>query len=351
MANVADTDSKSMEIAPDREMMVEVRGLRKYFPVREGLLRRQVGEVRAVDGVDFSIPTGTTFGLVGESGSGKTTLARAILRLIEPTDGTVRIDGTDVTALSRSAMRDFRPNMQIVFQDPTSSLNPRKSVQEIVATPLKLHDVGSKRERLERVEELLDIVDLPREFMYKHPTALSGGQKQRVGIARAIALNPKFVVLDEPTSALDVSVQARIMELFEDLQHELDLTYLFISHDLSVVKNVSDWIGVMYLGRLVEVGPVDRVFDDPKHPYTRALLSAIHTVTEEDRAMVPEFVRLEGDIPDPREKPTGCAFRSRCPHEFGPCADREPRFYEFEGNHYARCILHDDRHNPEGPPW
>lgn len=351
MANAADTASASIEIAPDREKMVEVRGLRKYFPVREGLLRRQVGEVRAVDGVNFAIPTGTTFGLVGESGSGKTTLARAILRLIEPTTGTVRIDGTDVMALSRSALRDFRPNMQIVFQDPTSSLNPRKSIQEIVATPLKLHDVGSKRERLERVEELLDIVDLPREFMYKHPTALSGGQKQRVGIARAIALNPKFVVLDEPTSALDVSVQARIMELFEKLQDELDLTYLFISHDLSVVKNVSDWIGVMYLGRLVEVGPVDRVFDDPKHPYTRALLSAIHTVIEEDRAMVPEFIQLEGDIPDPREKPTGCAFRSRCPHEFGPCADREPRFYEFEANHYARCILHDDRHNPEGPPW
>lgn len=344
-------DEQKLEIAPDREQMVRVSGLTKYFPIHEGLLRRQVAEVRAVDGVSFSIPKGGTLGLVGESGSGKTTLARSMLRLIEPTAGTVEIAGTDVTALSDQELKRFRRNMQIVFQDPTSSLNPRKSVKALLSAPLEIHDFGSAKERLERVAELLETVDLPREFMYKHPTALSGGQKQRVGIARALALNPQFVVLDEPTSALDVSVQARIIDLFDDLQHEFDLTYLFISHDLSVVKNVSDWIGVMYLGRLVEVGDVESVFRNPAHPYTRALLSAIHTVTDEDRRMMPRTVELEGEIPDPRDKPTGCAFRSRCPEEFDPCADAEPGLYEIDDDHLARCYLHDTDHAPEGPPW
>lgn len=340
-----------MDIAPDREQMVRVDQFKKYFSIHEGVLQRKVAEVRAVDGVSFSIPKGDTFGLVGESGSGKTTLARSMLRLIEPTSGSVEIDGQDVTALSDKELKRFRRNMQIVFQDPTSSLNPRKSVKQILEAPLKIHERGTATERLTQIEELLDTVDLPRDFMYKHPNALSGGQKQRVGIARALALNPKFVVLDEPTSALDVSVQARIIHLFENLQEEFDLTYLFISHDLSVVKNVSDWIGVMYLGRLVEVGRVDSVFTNPQHPYTRALLSAIHTVTEEDRRMKPQTDELEGEIPDPRNKPTGCSFRSRCPEEFGHCDSAEPELYHVDDGHYSRCFLHDSEHAPDGPTW
>jgi oligopeptide transport system ATP-binding protein len=216
---------------------------------------------------------------------------------------------------------------------------------------MQIHDIGSEAERNERAEELLEIVGLPREYLHRYPTALSGGQKQRVGIARAVAVNPDFVVLDEPTSALDVSVQARIVNLFEDLQERFDLTYLFITHDLSLVKNIADWIGVMYLGRLVEVGPTEQVFRNPQHPYTRGLLSAIPTINEADERLKPEHITLEGEIPDPREKPSGCSFRSRCPYEFSACSRSEPDFYEVGETHYSRCILHDTEHEPEGPPW
>ncbi|MGM0592668.1 MAG: ABC transporter ATP-binding protein [Halobacteriota archaeon] len=314
----------------------------KHFPIYEGIVRRQVAAVRAVDDVSFTVPRGKTYGLVGESGSGKTTLGRSILRITDPTEGTVEVDGTDVTRLGGPELKSFRRDMQMVFQDPASSLNPRKTVKQIIETPMKIHDIGSAGERTRRVEELLEMVDLPREFMYKYPGALSGGQKQRVGIARAVAVNPKLIVLDEPTSALDVSVQARVIEILNDLQERFDLTYIFISHDLSLIKNVSDRIGVLYLGRLVETGDVDAVFQDPQHPYTKALLSAIPTVTDEDRAYKPPELTLEGEIPDPREKPSGCAFRSRCPEAFEACAGDEPGMYRTDRSQCSRCYLHDE---------
>ncbi|WP_435181297.1 ABC transporter ATP-binding protein [Halorussus sp. AFM4] len=342
---------KTLELEPQAESTVRAIDVKKHFPVKEGLLGGKTGEVRAVDGVSFSIPKGETFGLVGESGSGKTTLGKTLLHLHEPTGGTVEVAGQRLDELSKRQLREFRQHMQIVFQDPTSSLNPRKRVHQIITEPMRIHDIGTEDERLERAEELLEIVGLPEEYLYRSPTALSGGQKQRVGIARAVAVNPDFVVLDEPTSALDVSVQARIVNLFEDLQERFDLTYLFITHDLSLVKNIADWIGVMYLGRLVEVGPTQQVFRDPQHPYTRALLSAIPTINEADERFKPEKIVLEGEVPDPREKPSGCAFRSRCPHEFPACAESEPGFYDVGPSHYSRCFLHDDELEPDGPPW
>lgn len=336
-----------IEIFDDEDPAVRVEGLKKHFPIYEGILRRQTDQVRAVDGVSFSIPAGETFGLVGESGSGKTTVGRSLLRITEPTDGRIEIHGQDVLSLDGPDLRRFRRNMQMVFQDPDSSLNPRQSVKQIIESPMKIHDIGDSGERTERVEELLEMVDLPRETMYKYPNALSGGQKQRVGIARAVALNPKLVVLDEPTSALDVSVQAHVIEILEDIQERFGLTYLFISHDLSLVKNVSDRMGVMYLGRLVEAGDVDAVYRNPQHPYTKSLLSAIPTVTEDDRSFKPPELHPEGEVPDPRDKPSGCSFRSRCGFEFNACAASEPSMYRTGQRHCSKCYLHDDRYSSE----
>lgn len=348
------TDSTSEEITQEvhekSDQMVQVEGLKKHFPTYKGLLRKRAGEVRAVDGVSLTIGEGQTFGLVGESGSGKTTMGRTMLRLTEPTAGSVKIDGQDVVDLSEGELKQFRQNMQIVHQDPTSSLNPRHRVKTIIEAPLKIHNYGNAKKRINRIEELLDMVDLPREYMYRYPGQLSGGQKQRVGIARAVALNPKFVVLDEPTSALDVSVQARIVDILQRIQKEYGITYLFITHDLSLLRNVADRIGVMYLGRLVEVGDVQSVFSRPEHPYSRALLSAISTVNKADEQAKPEQQKLDGEIPDPREKPSGCAFRSRCPHAFDACSDEEPSMYEMDDGHVARCYLHDDRYR-EDPDW
>lgn len=347
----SDSFGDGPELAPNAEHAVRAAGVKKHFPVTDGLLGGKTGEVRAVDGVSFSIPRGETFGLVGESGSGKTTLGKTMLHLHEPTAGAVEVAGQRLDKLSSSELRKYRRHMQIVFQDPTSSLNPRKRVRQIITEPMRIHDIGTKDERLDRAEELLDIVGLPGEYLHRYPNALSGGQKQRVGIARAVAVNPDFVVLDEPTSALDVSVQARIVDLFEDLQTQFDLTYLFITHDLSLVRNIADWIGVMYLGQLVEVGPTRSVFRNPQHPYTRALLSAIPTIDEADERIKPGEIILEGEVPDPREKPSGCGFRSRCPHEFPACADREPGFYQVDESHYTRCFLHDEGHTEEAIPW
>lgn len=330
---------------------VRVENLQKHFPIREGFLQRQTGAVRAVDGVSFSIGRGQTFGLVGESGSGKTTCGKAILRLEEPTAGRVRIGDREVTGLAHNEMKAFRRNAQMVYQDPSSSLNPRKRVRDIVTEPMKIHDIGTPDERIQQVTELLDTVGLPRDYMYKYPTALSGGQKQRVVIARALTLSPEFLVLDEPTSALDVSVQAQILDLLDRLQDEYGLTYLFISHDLSVIKNVSDRIGVMYLGRLVEVGEAEEVFQHPLHPYTRALFSAIPTVVPEDEEVKPPEIVLEGEVPDPTDKPSGCAFRTRCGHAFGPCDGVEPSLVETRPDHDVRCYLFEEEHNPGGPDW
>ncbi|WP_247729931.1 ABC transporter ATP-binding protein [Halovivax limisalsi] len=335
------------------DAVLRVEGLKKHFPVTEGIFRREVDQVRAVDGVSFAIPEGETFGLVGESGSGKTTVAKSVLRIEEPTAGTVEVAGESVTDMDKAELRSFRKNMQMVFQDPTSSLNPRKHVGEAIEEPMKVHDVGTAEERTERAKELLETVGLTEEYYYRYPNALSGGQKQRVAIARAVILNPALVVMDEPTSALDVSVQARIVDLFDRIQSEFNITSLFISHDLSLVKNVADRIGVMYLGKIVEMGETEAVFENPQHPYTRALLSAIPTISEADEARKPERIELEGEIPDPREKPTGCSFRTRCQHAFGACSNREPPFYRVEPgtDHVARCLLHDEEHAADAPAW
>jgi oligopeptide transport system ATP-binding protein len=335
-----DTDGTAAD-----DPVVRVEGLKKYFTTQSDLLGRPTEQVRAVDGVDFDIEKGETFGLVGESGSGKTTTGRAVLRIVEPTEGTIEVSGNDVRSMSNKELKRFRKRMQVVFQDPSSSLNPRHRVKDIIRAPMDIHDIGTPAERNSRVRELLDMVDLPaEEFVNKTPTGLSGGQKQRVGIARAVATDPEFVVLDEPTSALDVSVQARIVNILERLQSEFDIAYLFITHNLSLLRNVADNIGVMYLGRLVETGPTEQVFENPQHPYTRALLSAIPATTEEDRQLLPPETVLEGEVPDPREKPTGCAFRSRCPREFAECAEGEPEMYDVGDEHASRCLLHDDRY-------
>lgn len=336
---------------PHEDVLIRVRDLEKHFPIYEGILRRKVAEVRAVDGISFDIPKGQTFGLVGESGSGKTTVGRSMLRIIEPTGGTVEFDGKDLLSLGKADLRAMRRRMQIVFQDPTSSLNPRRRVRDIVAKPLQIHGIGTKEERIHRVEELLDTVGLSTEYLYKYPGSLSGGQKQRVGLARALALHPDFLILDEPTSSLDVSVQARVISLLEDIQEEFDLTYMFITHNLSLIRNIADWVGVMYLGRLVEVGPIESVFHSPQHPYTRGLLSAVSTITDEDERIKPPEMELKGEIPDPRERPTGCGFRTRCPKEFEDCSAREPPMYDVGDRHQARCFLHDADLAPDGPSW
>ncbi|MFP8890521.1 ABC transporter ATP-binding protein [Natrialbaceae archaeon A-CW2] len=330
-------------LGSDQEQMVRVKDLKKHYPISKGLLRRSTSYVRAVDGVSFSIPKGQTLGLIGESGCGKTTTGKALLRITEPTDGQIVVDGQDVTELDGAELKRFRQQMQMVYQDPTSSLNPRRTVGNIISEPMKIHDIGTKDGRIERVSELLDLVGLPAEdFMDRYPTSLSGGQKQRVGIARAICLNPKFVVLDEPTSALDVSVQARIIDLLEEIQKEFDLTYLFISHDLSLVNNFASWIAIMYLGKIVEIGHATDIFQNPSHPYTRALLSEIPTMTESDDRLKPPEIILEGELPDPTEEITGCSFRTRCPEAFDKCKTQEPTLYRVGEDHYTRCLLHDD---------
>jgi len=346
-------DSDPFEYLPtsDDDLM-RVSGLKKHFPIHGGILNREVDRVRAVDGVDFAIPCGKTFGLVGESGCGKTTIGKTLLRLHEPTGGSVWFDGTDVTDLSAKEFKPIKRDMQIVFQDPSSSLNPRRKVKDIVSEPLVVHGWGTGEERRERVDELLDSVGMPVQHKHKHPNQLSGGQKQRVGIARAIALNPQFLVLDEPTSSLDVSVQARIVHLLEELQEEIGLTYLFISHDLSLINNVADIVSVMYLGRIVEMGKTEDIFRNPQHPYTRALLSAIKPLNDRDRELIPDTLLAEGEIPDPRDQPSGCAFRTRCPKAFEPCDGDEPNLYETgDDEHAARCYLLDEEHRPDGPPW
>lgn len=351
--NEADPGQRSaVELDGVESPMVEVRGLKKYFPVTKGILNRKVDEVRAVDDVSFLIPEGQTLGLVGESGCGKTTTGRAILRITEPTAGEISIDGTDITDLSASELRTFRKEVQMIYQDATSSLNPRKTVLDIIAEPMRIHDIGDKSHRVERAEELLDLVNLPpEEFKYRYPNTLSGGQKQRVAIARAISLNPKVLVLDEPTSALDVSVQAQVIDLLKKLQEELNLTYLFITHNLALVRNIADWIGTMYLGKIMEFGPVESIFKRPQNPYTRVLLSAIHTVTEEDERVKPPQIVLDGEIPDPRERRKGCVFSGRCPEAFETCTREPPGLYTVEHNHYARCFLHDENVEHEQPDW
>ncbi len=319
--------------------LLEVNNLRKLFPIRKGFLRRVVGHVHAVDGVTFHVERGETLALVGESGCGKTTTSRCVLRAITPTAGQILFRAADdavldVATLPKSQLRPLRRQMQMIFQDPFSSLNPRRTLLDIVAEPLVANRVGTRSERIERVAELLRLVGLRPEYMRRYPHAFSGGQRQRVGIARALALNPRLVVADEPVSALDVSVQAQILNLMLDLQAKLGLTYLFVAHDLSVVKHVSDRVAVMYVGRIVEMAATEPLFSAPRHPYTEALLSAVPAPDPRLRA---QRIVLEGEVADPAHPPSGCYFHPRCPYAVERCRGESPALEPVEPGHFVAC--------------
>jgi oligopeptide/dipeptide ABC transporter ATP-binding protein len=318
--------------------LVEVTDLRKHFPVRGGVFRRVVGQIKAVDGVSLAVAPAQTLGLVGESGCGKSTLGRTILRLQEPTSGSIRFAGEDITRLTRQQMLPWRQRMQAVFQDPYGSLSPRRTVAQTVREPLDVHRVGTPAERNARVAELLDEVGLSPKAADRYPHEFSGGQRQRVGIARALALNPRFIVADEPVSALDVSVQSQVLNLIVRLQRERGIAFLFISHDLAVIQHVSDWIGVMYLGKLVELAPAAALFRQPLHPYTEALLSAVPQVEAGGR----KRIVLSGDVPSPRNPPAGCPFHTRCPRVMEKCRTLVPvlKSPEGDGSRTVACHLY-----------
>ncbi|QIA26340.1 ABC transporter ATP-binding protein [Thermaerobacter sp. PB12/4term] len=318
--------------------LIEIRGLKKHFPAGGGRLGRPRGWVRAVDGIDLDIFPGETLGLVGESGCGKTTTGRLVLRLLEPTAGSVRFDGTDIFQLRGAALRRLRRDMQIIFQDPFGSLNPRLTVGDIIGEALAVHGIARGRALRERVAELLELVGLAPEHARRYPHEFSGGQRQRIGIARALALNPRFVVCDEPVSALDVSIQSQVINLLEDLQDRFGLTYLFIAHDLSVVRHISDRVGVMYLGKLVELAPVEDLFRRPLHPYTQALLSAV-PLPDPPRQRQRERIVLQGDVPSPANPPAGCRFHTRCPFAEAVCRQEEPALRAVEGGRLVACHL------------
>ena len=316
--------------------LVETIHMKKYFPIKAGLLQREVARVHAVDDVSIQVFEGETLGLVGESGCGKSTFGRTIVRLLEPTDGDVRFQGKSIAKLKTRALRPLRREMQMVFQDPYASLNPRKRVGSIIGTPLKIHGIGDAGERRTRVQELLEVVGLSPEHYNRFPHEFSGGQRQRIGVARALALRPKLIVADEPVSALDVSIQAQMINLLEDLQDEFSLTYVFIAHDLGVVRHVSDRIAVMYLGKLVELSPAEELYQRPIMPYTEALLSAV-PIPDPDLSAQRERIVLEGDVPSPIDPPSGCRFHPRCRYATEICSQVEPPLADYGNGHLAAC--------------
>lgn len=329
---------KELEKKTEQDYILEAKNIKKYFPIKGGVLKRTVGHVKAVDDVSLSIIKGETLGVVGESGSGKSTLGRVILRLMEPTEGHILFENEDISKLSNRQLRPYRRDMQIVFQDPFASLNPKMNVQELIEEPLLVQTSLKKNERREQAINLLQKVGLRPDDRLKYPHEFSGGQRQRISIARALALNPKFVVCDEPVSALDVSIQAQVLNLMADLQDEFDLTYLFIAHDLSVVKHISDRVAVMYLGRIAEIAPKKNLYETPLHPYTEALLSAVPSVDVVNRR---EKIILKGDLPSPSNPPSGCAFRTRCPKAHERCSIDRPDLIHVSEGHYVACHLYD----------
>jgi oligopeptide transport system ATP-binding protein len=318
------------------EPLIDVKHVRKYFPIRKGILQQEVARVHAVDDVSFSVAEGETLGLVGESGCGKSTLGRTIVRLLEPTGGEITFQGQRIEHLKARRLRPLRRQMQMVFQDPYASLNPRKRVGTIISDPMKIHGIGDSKARKARVEELLETVGLSPEHYNRFPHEFSGGQRQRIGIARALALRPKLIVADEPVSALDVSIQAQMLNLLEDIQNEFQLTYIFIAHDLGVVRHVSDRIAVMYLGKLVELSPAEELYERPIMPYTEALLSAV-PIPDPDLAAARERIVLEGDVPSPINPPSGCRFHPRCRYATQVCQEIEPPLVDYGNGHLAAC--------------
>ncbi|MFT9596542.1 ABC transporter ATP-binding protein [Mesobacillus sp.] len=319
------------------EVLLKVDGLKKYFPITGGILGKQTGAVKAVDDISFWVNKGETLGLVGESGCGKSTTGRMLMRLIDPTEGQVVFEGKDLVTLSDNDMRKARKDMQMVFQDPFASLNPRHTVEKILEEPLIVHGIGNKKERKQMVKEMLEVVGLSSYHAKRYPHQFSGGQRQRIGIARALMTRPKLIIADEPVSALDVSIQSQVLNLLEDLQKEFQLTYIFIAHDLGVVRHISDRVGVMYLGRLVEITEADKLYGKPLHPYTRALLSAV-PIPDPDVKRDQEL--LTGDIPSPANPPQGCAFHTRCKECMDICKTDRPVLKEIEPGHFAACHLY-----------
>jgi peptide/nickel transport system ATP-binding protein len=332
------TERAEPEPTTSETPLIRLRGLRKLFPITRGILfQKRIGNVHAVDGVDLEVNKGETFGLVGETGCGKSTLARVVMRLYDASEGSIEFDGEDITAAKGGRLRELRREMQMIFQDPYASLNPRKTVGAIIGAPFRLHRTVPRGKIKDEVQQLMELVGLNPEHYNRFPHEFSGGQRQRIGVARALALRPKLILCDEPVSALDVSIQAQVLNLLEDLQEEFNLTYLFIAHDLSVVKHVSDRVAVMYLGKIVEMASGDTLYRNPKHPYTGALLSAV-PIPDPDLAAAKKRIILEGDVPSPIDPPSGCRFHPRCPNaQFPKCSEEDPELTPHHRGQIAAC--------------